>query len=289
MTNVNKRHSPRGDIVSILTHRYLPIRKFFYFLIVQTIFSQYSAHANTIIAVARTDSFVIVAADSRTVDTAGKQDDRHTCKITRLDDSSFFAASGAIPFDVKDQARIHYTSTIPLTDNAEIWANTAESIYYNQPNGWKEELAAGINNIEGGTDTVTYGIFGRLSAEHTDVVVVRIRYRRNPLTMVFYHRPPDEIQINKIVTWGSTNTSLFLNELLRGGTESAAQWELNVHQQAAVLGYGEMDAYVLRFKSAIETAINARTDPGIGGEVAVLVLERQKPARWFSQTSACKN
>jgi hypothetical protein len=203
-------------------------------------------------------------------------------------ESSFFAASGATPFDVKDQARIHHTSTVPLAENAETWANTTESIYYNQPNGWKEQLIDGLNKIAGYSDAVTYGIFGRLSADHTDAVSVKIRFRRNPLTMVFYHRPPEEIPINRFTFWGSTDTNSFVNELLRVATERAAQWQTNVDQLAVKFGYGEMDTFALRFKSAIETAIDAGIDPGIGGDVAVLVLERQKPARWFSQTSTCK-
>jgi hypothetical protein len=35
-------------------------------------------------------------------------------------------------------------------------------------------------------------------------------------------------------------------------------------------------------------AINSGIDPGIGGDVAVLVFEQHKPARWFSQPIGCK-
>jgi hypothetical protein len=41
-------------------------------------------------------------------------------------------------------------------------------------------------------------------------------------------------------------------------------------------------------KAAIEAAISAEADPGVGGQVAVLILERGKPARWFSK-GACSD
>jgi hypothetical protein len=41
-------------------------------------------------------------------------------------------------------------------------------------------------------------------------------------------------------------------------------------------------------KAVLAAAISAEVDPAVGGEVAVLILERGKPARWFSQ-AACAN
>jgi membrane associated rhomboid family serine protease len=40
-------------------------------------------------------------------------------------------------------------------------------------------------------------------------------------------------------------------------------------------------------KDAIEVAIAAHVDPTIGGDVAVVILERDKPLRWFNRPAVC--
>lgn len=121
---------------------------------------------------------MIIAADSRTIDAVGNQNE--TCKIAQLDAHSFFAYSGVTgnsdpttsPFNVVEQAKIHYLSTVSISDNAEIWASTVQSLYQSKPNRWKEEMINGLHMVAGYGDAVTYGIFGR-SNEHTDAAVVK--------------------------------------------------------------------------------------------------------------------
>jgi hypothetical protein len=88
--------------------------------------------------------------------------------------------------------------------------------------------------------------------------------------------------------WGSDTVAIFVNDSLRGDNATTSQWLLNLHKQAAIFGYGEVDTYAFELKSAIERAIDSGIDPGIGGEVAVLAIEQGRAARWFSLTSACK-
>jgi hypothetical protein len=88
--------------------------------------------------------------------------------------------------------------------------------------------------------------------------------------------------------WHSGDSGTFVNNLLRGDTEATSEWLRNLHKQASEFGYTTIDTYAFELKSAIEKAINSRIDPGIGGEVAVLVLERHRQARWFSKTPTCK-
>jgi hypothetical protein len=283
-----------GDIMTIQSHRYLSLHKLLYLLIIETVIHQYPARANTIIAALRGSDFLVVAADSRTIDAAGNQNDQ-TCKIAQLDARSFFASSGlkgnsdptTIRFDVMEQAKIHYLATIPLSDNADIWANTVQCLYQNQPNLWKEETINGMRAVAGYGDAVTYGIFGR-SNDHLDATVVKIKYWRNPITIMFDHRPPEQLPENRWMFWGSDTGPIFVNNLLRGDNATTSQWLLQSHKQAAIFGYGEVDTYAFELKGAIERAIDSGIDPGIGGEVAVLVIERGRAARWFSPTSACK-
>jgi hypothetical protein len=279
--------------MTIVAHRHFSSRKFLYVLIAEAIFCQYTAHANTIIAIKRTADFIIIAADSLTTNAEGKPNDHETCKISRLDEKSVFAASGVVSgedsgtlFDVRDQAKIHYVSTVSMSGNAEKWARAIQSLYHGRSNEWKGKVVSALTMLNS-SEVVTHEIFAR-ATDHIDAASVEITYSHTPLTIDFDHRPSEEIPID-IALWGPERVNLFINKLLRGDSEIAARWQRIVHSQASTLRYGEIDTYAYELKSAVDRAIESDVDPGIGGDVAVLILEPQKPVRWFNQTPACKD
>ena len=54
-------------------------------------------------------------------------------------------------------------------------------------------------------------------------------------------------------------------------------------------GLSGVDVHAVIMQRLIEQIIRAGIDPSVGGGVAVLILERDRPARWFHQTDACKS
>jgi hypothetical protein len=119
---------------------------------------------------------------------------------------------------------------------------------------------------------------------------VDINYTETPIAISFSHKPPTEVNDDEAVIthWGTSSAWRFIAELLVGDTQKSAAWRTSIADEVAFRGLQPVDGYAFEMKAALEAAISAKVDPAVGGEVAVLILERSKPARWFSQ-AACAN
>lgn len=78
-----------------------------------------------------------------------------------------------------------------------------------------------------------------------------------------------------------------VTELLQGGTQKAVLWRASVAKDADNEGYRNVDRHAFEMKRALDYAIATGVDPAIGGEVATLIVGRDKAARWFSMPPAC--
>jgi hypothetical protein len=278
--------------MAVFTKDNAAIREFIYLIVIETILSQHPAASDTIIATHSSNIFIIIASDSRTTQMDGKTNDYKRCKITLLDESSFFALAGLMydtgqpaPFDLRDQAQVHYDPTVSPSSNAETWANAAQSIFTSYPLKWKENLASYLKKKDSG-NVVTHGIFGRVS-DRTDLVSIDIKYSQTALSTDFSHGAPTELPIG-VGLWGSPITMPFVGELLRGDSETAAWWQKTVHRTSTTRGYSESETHAYELKAALERAIALDKDPDIGGDVAVLILDIGRPSSWFAPTSECK-
>ncbi len=79
------------------------------------------------------------------------------------------------------------------------------------------------------------------------------------------------------------------HEQLQGQAPEAVTWRASVAKPEPAKGYAPADQIAFELKSALEYAITTRVDPAIGGDLAVLILERDQPARWFNKPSACND
>jgi hypothetical protein len=253
----------------------------------------------TAILAKRTGSFIIIAADSRAISTGGKPRDDQTCKIQLLDRYSFFAGAGVtsnasgtpgeFPFVAKQEALHAYRPTASLEDVANAWANSMEAIYYGQPLTWKRGIVSALKKYQTNEHIIVQGVFGRTNTD-VEMQQVDINYAETPTAISFSHKSPGEVINDETVTthWGTGSAWQFIAELLAGDAPKSAAWRTSVADVVALKGLPAVDGYAFEMKAELEAAISAGVDPAVGGEVAVLILERGKPARWYSE-AACAN
>jgi hypothetical protein len=119
---------------------------------------------------------------------------------------------------------------------------------------------------------------------------VDIDYTETPIAISFSHKSPAEVIDDEAVIthWGTSPAWQFIAGLLVGDTQKSTDWRTSIADEVALRGLQPVDGYAFEMKAVLEAAISAEVDPAVGGEVAVLILERGKPARWFSQ-AACAN
>jgi hypothetical protein len=275
------------------------LRRIFCFLFSLTWLVQQPAFGMTAILVQRAGSFIIVAADSRAISTGGGLPDDQTCKIQLLDKYSFFAGAGItynksgtpgeFPFVAKQEAINAYRPNASIESVADAWAGSMEAIFSKQPLTWKHGILTILKKYQADERIIVQGVFGR---SHTDVEMrqVDINYTETPTAISFSHKSPaDVIDDEAVIThWGTTPAWRFIAELLAGNTQKSKDWRTSTADEVALRGLPRVDGHAFEMKAVLDAAIAAAVDPTVGGEVAVLVLERGKPARWFSQ-AACTN
>jgi hypothetical protein len=80
-----------------------------------------------------------------------------------------------------------------------------------------------------------------------------------------------------------------VTELLLGGTQKGALWRASVTRESDQRGFQSVDRHAFEMKRALDYAIATGVDPVTGDDVATLIVERDKPARWFSKPSVCND
>jgi hypothetical protein len=258
-----------------------------------------AARADTIIAVKRSKEFVIVAADSRVTASSGQRRAYEKCKITLLDARSFFAiagvvsskasSAGKVPFDAQREAARQFAPQAGLEAVADRWATVMQQKLSDQPESWKREILRTLVKFHAEDNIIAQGIFGT-AGEIADALDVAVNYNTTPQAISFSHREPRAIADDAagLSLFGTLPGRSVVTDLLHANTPSASSWRARIADQAIKQRLGQIDSYAFAIKAALEAAIAANVDPAIGGSVAVLVLERGLPARWFSRPATCR-
>ena len=183
-----------------------------------------------------------------------------------------------------------YNPSSTLTAVADGWAIAMEAKFYAEPHSWKQAMVSAMKNLHVHDRVFVQGIFGS-ARENISVLEAVVNYHATPTTITFSHRQPQEIieEEANLTLWGTLPGRSVVAELLRGETPRAATWRSLIAKEAIDIGNRPVDRYALEMKSALDAAISAGVDHAIGGDVAVLILERDRPARWFSRPPICNN
>jgi hypothetical protein len=257
--------------------------------------------AATTIAVKRAKDFIIVAADSRVTGEDGRPRRREQCKITLLDDRSFFASAGVVAaragsesgvtkFSADQIAKYQYGASPDLKLVADGWAEAMEARFNAQQFLWKQTTVNTMRRFHVEHRLFAQGIFGSgrtiIAAWETQV-----NYDETPSAITFSRGATREILEEEagINLWGTNSGRAVVTELLQAGTQKAALWRASVAREAELRGYQRVDRLAFEMKRALDYAIATGVDPAIGGDVATLIVERDRSARWFNKSSACSN
>jgi hypothetical protein len=88
--------------------------------------------------------------------------------------------------------------------------------------------------------------------------------------------------------FGIDEAGPYVGEFLANQTARAKDLQSRLARDIEERALGPIDARALALKRALEFAIAAANDPRVGGDVSVLVAERDKPIRWFYQGPGCR-
>lgn len=257
--------------------------------------------AATTIAVKRAKDFIIVAADSRVTDEDGRSRRRERCKITLLDDRSFFASAGVVAaraggesgdtrFSAGQIAKYQYGASPDLELVADGWAAAMEMRFNALQYSWKKTTVNTMKRFHVEDHLFAQGIFG---SGRTTIAVweTPVHYNETPSAITFSHGATREILEDEagISLWGTNSGRAVMTELLQGGTRRAALWRASIARDAEHRGYQKVDRLAFEMKRALDYAVATGVDPVIGGDVAALIVERDRSARWFNKPSACSN
>jgi hypothetical protein len=257
--------------------------------------------AATTIAVKRAKDFVVVAADSRVTGEDGRPRWRDKCKIMLLDDEGFFASvgvvsarggggAGEIRFSADQVARHQYGASSDLRRVADGWAEAMEARFNAQQFSWKRSIVNTLRRFQVEDRLFAQGIFASSRAT-VAAWEAQVNYDETPSTITFSHAATREIVADEagINLWGTNAGRAVVTELLQGGTEKSALWRASVTRESDQRGFQSVDRHAFEMKRALDYAIATGVDPAIGGDVATLIVERDKPARWFSKPSVCND
>ncbi len=243
----------------------------------------------TYYAVAFSKDFLVVAIDSRTVDLLDPSqppNDRY-CKIHPLSDQTVFFSTGIVAmkdrlasFDANALAEKVYADVVHAPDFAalaENWSALMEAAY-------GKFLAAHPALAQSLDDKVMIkGYFAGID-DYAKVVLesAEISRRSGEFSTSFSHRQQSGDAI-PIVHGGHSE---IIDEFADGGTTARAK---KVLAQIDAEGARESsaDKMALLVEAFVRAVRDWSGDDTVGGDVAVLILERGKYPRWFRRPSFC--
>lgn len=272
-----------------------PIRNGFYLLIAYAILGNSPVSANTIVAIKFSDTAAVIAADSRVSGPDGQAREYEVCKITVLDDSHIFVASGLssvsdtpTSFDAHNEARHQFSISRDTDIVSQLWASAMEAKLGKQPTGWIQTIFLPAMEKFRTNNTVINGIFIEVGAYTVSAASTDILYSRNPVGVAFYHNVSKLVKgLDGINFFGTPTGISAATALLRGDTPLSSQWRERIANDALALRKSGIDALAFEIQSALEEVISHQVDPAIGGTVGVIVLEKGRAPRWINKPTVC--
>jgi hypothetical protein len=238
--------------------------------------------------------YIVLGAESRdTQRKAGEvENGGEICKIQRLDDHTVFSASGrfkmyhdigGLLYDAWATATSAFVPGNDLNDIAERWAMATEAAYYNTYMKGGDIVLRGLS-----PDSVVTGVF--TATDQFDMVTTIVKYKREPSTVRFYHDPPRHIEAGRATVYSDQDGSKLFLEFWQDKSERAHAKQAERQNIINDRQYQNGEAEAFTVKMAIDTALlwNNGIDRQIGGETSVLILSKNKPIKWFHQSTICR-
>jgi hypothetical protein len=277
----------KNEPVLYKSERMIP-KNFFHFISVIALTLPAPARA-TYYAVSFSKDFLVVAIDSRATnlfDPSAPPNDRY-CKLYPLSDKVVFFSTGyvagnapGISFDAGVFAKgVYARSPIPpnLADLTDKWDDFMHDAYMRLFSSYPS-LAVSLGNR-----VMIKGYFGGISDDEKVVLESsemsslfgRIRSQLLHQQQAGNGTPIVHGGHNEII-------SEFIN---RGSTERAKKVLAEIDVEAT--GKSDLERMAITVEAFVKSVRDWSGDSGIGGEVAVLILERGKSARWFRRPAHC--
>jgi hypothetical protein len=242
--------------------------------------------------------FAVVAIDSRDMlkTTATDRFNDRTCKIRPLPPTAFFfsvgietaiqQATGKTIFEARDMAKDVYASagsSRDFTNLAETWASRMEATLRQlplSPSIMKGLAAKGYfagargffvgTNADGdiavGTGAITYRAEGKVHFTHAAEAIA----------------PTATLRIAQSANQPALDVE---KEFVNGGQTDRAKKIIQDNAWAKI-GDGA-DGQAQRFENIVAAVRDWSGNPAIGGDIAVIILERGKTVRWFHRPDYC--
>jgi hypothetical protein len=242
--------------------------------------------------------FAVVAIDSRDMikTTARDRFNDRTCKIRPLSPTAFFfsvgietairEATGKTVFEARDIAKDAFAgagSAGDFTNLAETWASRMERTLRKlplSPSIMKDMAAKGYfvgargffigtapdGDIVIGTGTITYRPEGKVHFVHAAEAVTPTA---TPRVAQSANQPALDVE----------------KEFVNGGQTDRAKKIIQDNAWAKI-GDGA-DGQAQRFENIVAAVRDWSGNPAIGGDIAVIILERGKTVRWFHRPDYC--
>ena len=250
----------------------------------------------TVIGVLYSSRYIVVAADGREVDRANRPVNDRKCKIDRLDDSHFFFSFGRVRFtdparnvlaDAHDGARHVFRPAQSVHALSETWASRMERALQKVARIDHRSVASAVPS-----KSIVQGVFGGSDAPgNLAIAKADIAYSPPATANIALKHLTQDLAIEDRGTlqlFGIDEAGPYVGEFLANQTPRAKDLQSRLARDIEERALGPIDARALALKRALEFSIAAADDPRVGGDVSVLVAERDQPIRWFYQAPGCR-
>lgn len=245
--------------------------------------TQIVQHGTYFLAGFSTD-YTIVAIDSRETRADGQFNDQY-CKIRPLSPKAFFFASGATSaidnntganiFDARDLATTIYANIGPTrsSDLARTWAARMNNIY----NAHTFDFA----KLAASDGTMVKGFFiegdqpGDIEAAGQVITYRALGFTNEQINIPFGHAG------GTIPLFHNGHLEIMREFFDHGRTERAKKIIAQIGDKKGA------DVDATRYSAYVTAVRDWSYDPGIGGEIATIILERGKDWRWFKRPDFC--
>jgi hypothetical protein len=249
----------------------------------------------TIFYFIHTTDYQIVAIDRRNtrVERGITSHDDRVCKILPLDDRTIFfnygfknwiSPAGEVMFDSYELAKARFANGKDIADIVRQWSvkhkENLELWYISDPTA---ELA--IRELREKNPTVPFFQKAYFSSStNADVSLYGVSFvANNSFTAPHFNDPV----IETVGTAGRvTGHPDLINEIRNNQSERARRLSARI-EVASKDRLTEVEKSATSIQLKTEAIIGWANDPRIGGEVAVVILEKGKKLRWFRRPSFC--
>jgi hypothetical protein len=170
-----------------------------------------------------------------------------------------------------------------LSDVAQRWAIATETAYYS---AYLRDGDAVLRGLV--PESIVTGVFA--GGVNFEAVTVIIKYQRESSTISFYHDPPKAVPPGIIRRFSTPIGMAGLQEFLYSESDRAKIKYDEIRKLINERNYENGDAEAFKIQIAIDSTIlwSGGQDPRIGGETSTLILENNKPIRWFHESEICR-